>query len=61
MRKNFASRSDSLLLRESGSEGIELVMWLVMRGALNDNVKVLHKFYHVPASNTAVGHMVLEN
>jgi protocatechuate 4,5-dioxygenase beta chain len=48
-------------LRESGSEGIELVMWLVMRGALNDNVRVLHRFYHVPASNTAVGHLVLEN
>jgi protocatechuate 4,5-dioxygenase beta chain len=48
-------------LREAGSEGIELVMWLVMRGALNDQVKQLHRFYHVPASNTAVGHLVLEN
>jgi protocatechuate 4,5-dioxygenase beta chain len=48
-------------LREAGSEGIELVMWLVMRGALNDNVNVLQRFYHVPASNTAVGHLVLEN
>jgi protocatechuate 4,5-dioxygenase beta chain len=48
-------------LRESGSEGIELVMWLIMRGALNDQVKQLHRFYHVPASNTAVGHLVLEN
>ena len=48
-------------LRESGSEGIELVMWLVMRGALNDKVKLLHRHYHVPASNTAVGHLVLDN
>lgn len=48
-------------LRESGSEGIEMVMWLVMRGALNENVRVLHRFYHVPASNTAVGHLVIEN
>jgi len=32
-----------------------------MRGALDDKVKVAHRFYHVPASNTAVGHMVLEN
>jgi protocatechuate 4,5-dioxygenase, beta chain len=48
-------------LREAGSEGIELVMWLIMRGALNEHVKVLHRFYHVPASNTAVGHLVLEN
>ena len=48
-------------MREAGSEGIELVMWLVMRGALDDKVHVAHRFYHVPASNTAVGHLVLEN
>jgi len=48
-------------LRESGSEGIELVMWLIMRGALDDKVRQAHRFYHVPASNTAVGHLVLEN
>jgi protocatechuate 4,5-dioxygenase beta chain len=46
-------------LRESGSEGIELVMWLIMRGALGPRVKELHRHYHVPASNTAVGHIVL--
>jgi protocatechuate 4,5-dioxygenase beta chain len=49
------------LLREAGSEGIELVMWLVMRGALDLDAKEVHRFYHVPASNTAVGHMILEN
>ena len=48
-------------LREAGSEGIELVMWYVMRGALNRNVEEIHRFYHVPASNTAVGHLILEN
>ena len=48
-------------VREAGSEGIELVMWLIMRGALNDAVTQKHRFYHVPASNTAVGHLVLEN
>lgn len=47
-------------LREAGSEGIELVMWLVMRGALQRNVNVVNRHYHVPASNTAVGHLVLE-
>ena len=47
-------------LRESGSEGIEMVMWLIMRGALGPNVRELHRHYHVPASNTAVGHIVLE-
>ena len=48
-------------IREAGSEGGELVMWLIMRGALNDQVDGVYRFYHVPASNTAVGHLILEN
>ena len=48
-------------VREAGSEGIELVMWLIMRGALDDDAKEVYRFYHVPASNTAVGHLILEN
>ena len=53
-------------VREAGSEGIELVMWLIARGAMNDvnggKAPVLkQRFYHVPASNTAVGHAILEN
>ncbi len=57
-------------VREAGSEGIELVMWLIARGAMDDVAEgaaaarppvVKHRFYHVPASNTAVGHLILEN
>ncbi len=48
-------------MREAGSEGIEMVMWLIMRGALDDDAKETYRFYHVPASNTAVGHIILEN
>ena len=53
-------------VREAGSEGIELVMWLIARGAMADLAggpppTVAHRFYHVPASNTAVGHLILEN
>jgi protocatechuate 4,5-dioxygenase beta chain len=47
-------------LRETGSEGIEMVMWLVMRGALGRCVKTLHRHYHISCSNTAIGHIVLE-
>ena len=53
-------------VREAGSEGIELVMWLIARGAMKDiatpaqPVRVAHRFFHVPASNTAVGHLILE-
>ena len=51
---------------EAGSEGIELVMWLIARGAMDDQFgggapEVNHRFYHVPASNTAVGHLVITN
>ena len=48
-------------VREAGSEGIELVMWMIMRGAMNREVKELHRFYHVPASNTAVGHAIYQD
>ena len=54
-------------VREAGSEGIELVMWLIARGAMKDiaenpsPIRLRHRFYHVPASNTAVGHLILEN
>ena len=48
-------------LRESGSEGIELVMWLIMRGALGPRIEELHRFYHIPASNTALGHIVIKS
>jgi protocatechuate 4,5-dioxygenase beta chain len=47
-------------LRETGSEGIEMVMWLIMRGALGKAARRLHRHYHIPCSNTAVGHLVLE-
>jgi protocatechuate 4,5-dioxygenase beta chain len=48
-------------IREAGAEGIELVMWFIMRGALDAQVKTTHRFYHVPASSSAVGHLILEN
>jgi protocatechuate 4,5-dioxygenase beta chain len=53
-------------VEEAGSEGIELVMWLIARGAMADvnggaKPEVKHRFYHVPASNTAVGHLIMEN
>lgn len=45
-------------VREAGSEGMELIMWMTMRGALGPAIRERHRFYHVPASNTAVGHVV---
>ncbi len=48
-------------LRDAGAEAIELVMWLIMRGALGERVEEVHRFYHVPASSTAVGNIILES
>jgi protocatechuate 4,5-dioxygenase beta chain len=60
--RTLANKPHIDYVREAGSEGIELVMWLIARGAMSDNPpRVVHRFYHVPASNTAVGHLILEN
>ena len=48
-------------VREAGSEGIEMVMWLIMRGALSENAREVYRFCHVPASNTSVGNIIIED
>ena len=48
-------------LRDAGAEAIELVMWLIMRGALGEKAREVYRFYHVPASSTAVGNIILES
>lgn len=48
-------------VEEFGSEGAELIMWLVMRGCMNPQVKTLHRHYFAPASMTGAGMVVLEN
>ena len=57
----LASLSTAELIEKAGTEGVETIMWLVMRGALHPNVNVIHRHYHVPISNTAAGVLVLEN
>ncbi len=47
-------------LRDAGSEGIELIMWLIMRGAM-ENPKEVYRHYHVPVSNTAGGLICFED
>lgn len=48
-------------IRDAGSEGFELVMWLTMRGALNEQITRIHDVYHVPASNTAAALALFDN
>lgn len=59
--RRLAELSNTDLIQEAGSEGAELVMWLVMRGALGDNVTEVHSAYHVPVSNTAAGLVAIDN
>ena len=57
----LADKSTTEMIERAGTEGVETIMWLTMRGALDDNVNVIHKHYHVPVSNTGAGVLVLEN
>lgn len=57
----MADLTTTQIIEKAGTEGVEVIMWLVMRGALNDRVNVVHKHYHVPVSNTAAGVLVLED
>jgi gallate dioxygenase len=43
-----------------GVEGAEVIMWLIMRGALTKKVKRLHQTYYLP-SMTPIASLILEN
>ncbi len=49
------------LVEKSGTQGIELLMWLATRAALPGQVTQLHTNYHIPISNTAAGLMLMVN
>jgi protocatechuate 4,5-dioxygenase beta chain len=49
------------LVELTGTQGVELLMWLAMRGALRGRVREELFNYHIPISNTAAGLLVLEN
>ena len=36
------------IMAAAGAESVELIMWLVMRGALIGNMKVQHRNYYAP-------------
>jgi protocatechuate 4,5-dioxygenase beta chain len=47
------------LVEQTGSQGIELILWLTARAALG-SVREVAANYHIPISNTAAGMMLLE-
>lgn len=58
--EELAALSNLDLVREAGSQGPELILWLAMRGALGKSVTKLHSNYHAPVSNTGSGVLLLE-
>lgn len=48
------------LVEKTGTQGVELLMWLATRGAVPGLVRKVHTNYHIPISNTAAGMMALE-
>jgi protocatechuate 4,5-dioxygenase beta chain len=49
------------LVKQAGTQGIELLNWLAARGALTGHVQELHRNYHIPISNTAAGLMLFDH
>ena len=48
------------IVEHAGTQGPELIQWLIMRGALGRDVRQVHRNYHVPISNTGSGLLLLE-
>ncbi len=53
--------SNEQLVEYTGTQGVELLMWVATRAALSGEVTELHRNYHIPISNTAAGLMLFDN
>jgi protocatechuate 4,5-dioxygenase beta chain len=49
------------IVAEAGTQGVELLNWVAMRGTLTGQVSKVHANYHIPISNTASALLALEN
>ena len=49
------------VIDQAGTQGVEVINWLIARAALGGTVREVHRNYHIPISNTASGIMVLAN
>lgn len=59
--EKYRSMTREDFIETFGSEGAELIMWLVMRGAMDADVRTVRSHYYSPASMTGTGMVVLEN
>ena len=56
----LASLTQAELAELGGMEGAEVIMWLIMRGALSANVRKVHQSYYLP-SMTGIAVAIYEN
>ncbi len=47
-------------MEAAGAEAVELIMWLVMRGAMAQDVRVVHCNYYAPMT-TGMGLIALQD
>lgn len=59
--EELADLTNAEYIHLAGSEGAELVMWLVMRGIMNPDVDEVLSGYHVPVSSTGAGVVAMTN
>jgi protocatechuate 4,5-dioxygenase beta chain len=52
--------STAEIIEKAGSQGVELMTWIAMRGALPNEVRQVSRTYHVPVSNTGGAVLLLD-
>jgi len=57
--ESLAGLTHQTMMEQYGVEGIELIMWLVMRGALSSGAKRVHRNYYAPMT-TGMGLVTFE-
>jgi protocatechuate 4,5-dioxygenase, beta chain len=48
------------IVRQAGTQGVEVLNWIAARGALGPAAREIHRNYHIPISNTAAATVLYE-
>jgi protocatechuate 4,5-dioxygenase, beta chain len=56
----LARMSHREIMEQAGAEAVELIMWLIMRGAMADQVRRIHRRYYAPMT-TGMGLVSLQD
>ena len=49
------------IIEKAGSQGVEVMCWIAMRGAMHGRVSAAFSKYHIPVSNTGGAVMIFDN